>query len=54
MHRKPQILFFSMGNARRSRMAAAFLRRIGGDWLGSASTAVKSLEASPLAAEVMR
>jgi protein-tyrosine-phosphatase len=35
-------------------MAAAFLRRVSGDRLGTASTAVKSVDASPMAAEVMR
>ena len=54
MQRKPKVLFLSTGNATRSRMAAAFLRRLSGDRLGAASTAVKSVEASPLAAEVMR
>jgi len=54
MARKPKILFFSTGNGTRSRMAAALLRRISGDRLGTASTAVKSVDASPIAAEVMR
>ena len=54
MQRKPKVLFFSTGNATRSRMAAALLRRLSGDRLGAASTAVKSVEANPMAAEVMR
>ena len=54
MKRKPKVLFFSTGNATRSRMAAAFLRKRLGDDLLEASTAVASPEASPLGVEVMR
>jgi arsenate reductase len=55
MNHKPKVLFFSTGNATRSRMAAAFLRRKFGDELvEEASTAVKSPEASPMAQEVMQ
>jgi arsenate reductase len=55
MNHKPKVLFFSTGNATRSRMAAAFLRRkLGRDFVEEASTAVKSPEASPLAQEVMQ
>ena len=54
MKRKPKVLFFWTGNATRSRMAAAFLRRKLGDDLLEASTAVASPEASPLGVEVMR
>jgi protein-tyrosine-phosphatase len=54
MNHKPKVLFFSTGNATRSRMAAAFLRRkLGREVVEEASTAVNSPEASPLAQEVM-
>ena len=55
MNHKPKVLFFSTGNATRSRMAAAFLRRkLGREVVEEASTAVKSPEASPMAQEVMQ
>lgn len=54
MRHKPKVLFFSTGNATRSKMAAAFLERVAGEHLGAESTAVRSIEANPLAAEVMR
>jgi arsenate reductase (thioredoxin) len=55
LNHKPKVLFFSTGNATRSRMAAAFLRRkLGNDFVEGASTAVKSPDASPLAQEVMQ
>ena len=55
MNHKPKVLFFSTGNATRSRMAAAFLRRkLGHEVVEEASTAVMSQEASPLALEVMQ
>jgi arsenate reductase (thioredoxin) len=55
MNHKPKVLFFSTGNATRSRMAAAFLRRkLGREVVEEASTAVKSKDASPLAQEVMQ
>ena len=55
MNHKPKILFFSTGNATRSRMAAAFLRRkLGREVVKEASTAVNSPEASPLTQEVMQ
>jgi protein-tyrosine-phosphatase len=55
VNHKPKVLFFSTGNATRSRMAAAFLRRkLGREIVEEASTAVKSPEASPLAQEVMQ
>jgi arsenate reductase len=53
MDKKPKILFFSTGNATRSRMAAAILPRLSEGRLSASSTAVKSVEASPVAAEVM-
>jgi len=53
MRRKPRVLFFSTGNATRSKMAAAFLARVAGEELGATSTAVRSVEANPLAMEVM-
>jgi arsenate reductase len=55
MNHKPKVLFFSTGNATRSRMAAAFLRRkLGREVVEEASTAVSSPEASPLTQEVMQ
>ena len=55
MNHKPKVLFFSTGNATRSRMAAAFLRRqLGPEIVEEASTSVNSREASPLAQEVMQ
>lgn len=52
MHRKTTILFFSTGDATRSRMAAALLRRMT-DEVETASTAAKSVDAHGLGAEVM-
>jgi arsenate reductase len=55
VNHKPKVLFFSTGNATRSRMAAAFLRRkLGREVVEEASTAVNSPEASPLTQEVMQ
>ena len=55
MNHKPKVLFFSTGNATRSRMAAAFLRRkLGREVVEEASTAVNSPEASPLTQEGMQ
>jgi len=55
MSHKPKVLFFSTGNATRSRMAAAFLRRkLGREVVEEASTAVTSAEASPLTQEMMQ
>ena len=55
MNHKPKVLFFSTGNATRSLMAAAFLRRkLGREVVEEASTAVNSPEASPLTQEVMQ
>ena len=55
MHHRPKVLFFSTGNATRSRMAAAFLRRkLGREIVEETSTAVISPESNPLAQEVMQ
>jgi arsenate reductase (thioredoxin) len=54
MDRMPKVLFFSTGNATRSRMAQAFLRRMMGDKVSAASTAVTSADTNPLAVEVMK
>jgi arsenate reductase len=55
MNHKPKVLFFSTGNATRSRMAAAFLRRkLGREIVEEASTAVSSSEASPMTQEMMQ
>ena len=52
MRHKPRVLFFSTGDATRSRMAAALLRCLT-DEVEAASTAVKSVGAHTLAEEVM-
>jgi len=52
MTRKARVLFFSTGDATRSRMAAALFRHVT-DELETASTAVKSVAAHTLAEEVM-
>ena len=54
MDHKPKVLFFSTGNATRSRMAKAFLQRMAGDQVVGESTAVRSPDASALAVEVMK
>ena len=54
MNHKPRILFFSTGNATRSRMAAGFLcTSINEQAIGATSTAVKATDVSPLTVEVM-
>lgn len=53
MKREIKVLFFSTGNATRSRMAGAFLRRMTDERLDTVSTAVRSVEVNPLAMEVM-
>jgi arsenate reductase len=53
MKSKARVLFFSTGDATRSRMAAALLRRMT-DEVETASTAVSSIAAHGLAEEVMR
>jgi arsenate reductase (thioredoxin) len=52
MKRKAKVLFFSTGDATRSKMAAALMGRVT-DELETASTAVKSVGANRLAEEVM-
>jgi arsenate reductase (thioredoxin) len=54
MKHKANVLFFSTGDATRSRMAAALLRRITNNELATASTAVASVGANGLAEEVMK
>jgi protein-tyrosine-phosphatase len=54
MKSKPNVLFFSTGNATRSKMAAAFLARITDEQLKTMSTAVRSVEANPLGVDVMK
>ena len=50
---KPKVLFFSTGDAVRSQMAEGIFRRMTGEDLEGACTAVRA-ESNPLAAEVMR
>jgi arsenate reductase (thioredoxin) len=52
MKRKRNVLFFSTGDATRSRMAAALLRQVT-DELDTACTAVKSTASDGLAGEVL-
>jgi protein-tyrosine-phosphatase len=54
MKNKPRVLFFSTGNATRSKMAAAFLTRMSEEQLQTMSTAVRSVEANPLGVDVMK
>jgi arsenate reductase len=54
MNHKPRILFFSLGDSTRSQIAAGFLKSFAGDEFVAMSTATRSLEADPLAQEVMR
>jgi arsenate reductase (thioredoxin) len=53
MKRKPKVLFFSTGNASRSQMAERFLEEVTHGEITAESTAVKSVEVSPTAVEVM-
>lgn len=53
MRRKPKVLFFSTGNASRSQMAERFLEEVTEGKIEAESTAVKSVEVSPTAVEVM-
>jgi arsenate reductase (thioredoxin) len=54
MEHKPRVLFFSTGNATRSQMAEGFLERLTHGDVVAVSTAVKSVEVSPTAVEVMK
>jgi protein-tyrosine-phosphatase len=54
MKNKPRVLFFSTGNATRSKMAAAFLARMTDEHLQTMSTAVRSVDANPLGVDVMK
>jgi arsenate reductase len=54
MKRRLRVLFFSTGNAERSQMAESFLENFSNGELEGASTAVKSVEVSPTAVEVMK
>jgi arsenate reductase len=51
---KPRVLFFSTGDSTRSQIAEGFLRAFAGHELVAVSTATKSIEADPLACEVMK
>jgi arsenate reductase len=53
MERKLKVLFFSTGNASRSQMAERFLEEMTHGDVEAESTAVKSVEVSPTAVEVM-
>jgi arsenate reductase (thioredoxin) len=53
MARKPKVLFFSTGNASRSQMAERFLEEVTRGEVDAESTAVKSVDVSPTAVEVM-
>jgi arsenate reductase (thioredoxin) len=54
VNRKPQVLFFSTGDSTRSQIAEGFLRTFAGHELTAVSTATESIEADPLASEVMK
>ena len=54
MNHKSRVLFFSIGDSTRSQIAEGFLRSFAGDEFVAMSTATRSLEADPLAREVMR
>jgi len=54
LNRKPKILFLSTGDATRSQMAAAFLRRKAVQSFEVASAAVRSDASHPLTNDVMR
>ena len=53
-NRKQKVLFFSAGDATRSRMAEGFFRSYVGDELDAMSSAVSSGDTHPLAPEVMQ
>ena len=54
MNHKPRALFFSIGDSTRSQIAEGFLRSLTGDEFVAMSTATRSLEADPLAREIIR
>ncbi len=54
MNHKPKVLFLSKGDSTRSQIAEGFLRTFAGHELVAVSAATASVEADPLAREVMR
>jgi arsenate reductase (thioredoxin) len=54
MKQKPRILFFSTGDATRSRMAETFMKQFAGEEITVASTAVQSTDYDPTAEEIMK
>jgi arsenate reductase len=54
MNHKPRVLFFSLSDSTRSQIAEDFLRTFAGDEFVTMSAATRSLEADPLAREVMQ
>src|ERR1700739_3940138 len=54
VNHKPRVLFFSTGDSTRSQIAEVFLRTFAGHELEAVSTATQSVEADPLAREVMQ
>ena len=54
MNHKPRVLFFSIGDSTRSQIAEGFLRSFASDEFVSMSSATRSLEADPMAREVMQ
>ena len=53
MDHKPRVLFFSTGDSTRSQIAEGILRSFAGDHLIGVSSATQSVEADPLAQEIM-
>jgi arsenate reductase (thioredoxin) len=54
VNHKPRVLFFSTGDSSRSQIAEGFLRTYAGHELEAVSTATRSVEADPMAREVMQ
>jgi arsenate reductase len=54
VNHKPRVLFLSTGDSTRSQIAEGFLRTFAGHELEVVSTATRSVEADPLAREVMQ